>query len=206
MCGVHKTRKHNKHTRTKKTYLPDYGIIKHHWSSVGTGARWRHRGALQDALGGTLRTFLGAGNGPSPLPLPHLALFGRNHRQTNRLYRRMRIGAAHLEPSRNNEERFQAPGYACVPRADWLPRYHDTVPPKGSHVWYKGDDGFWWLGKSAQALPRTRYTWSASWTTRDRLNFLFPRRATRLQREPYGVLGACKFTSPVRFLGESNVT
>ena len=40
------------------------------------------------------------------------------HRQTNRLYRRMRIGAAHLEPSRNNEERFQAPGYACVPRAD----------------------------------------------------------------------------------------
>ena len=29
-------------------------------------------------LAGTLQTFLGAGNGPSPLPLPHLALLGRN--------------------------------------------------------------------------------------------------------------------------------
>ena len=40
------------------------------------------------------------------------------HRQTNRLYRRTQIGAAHLGPSRNNEERFLAPGYACVPRVD----------------------------------------------------------------------------------------
>ena len=66
--------------------------------------------------------------------------------------------------------------------------------------------GYGGLEKSARALPRTRYTWSDFWTTRDRLNFLFPRRATRLRREPYGALGACKFTSPVRFLGESNVT
>ena len=42
------------------------------------------------------------------------------HRQTNRLYRRMRIGAAQCELSQNNEERFSAPGYACVPRAEWL--------------------------------------------------------------------------------------
>ena len=32
------------------------------------------------------------------------------HRQTNRLYRRMRIGAAQREPSWNNGERFLAPG------------------------------------------------------------------------------------------------
>ena len=44
------------------------------------------------------------------------------HRQTNRLYRRMR-------------------------HAEWLRRYHDTVLPKGAHFWYKGDDGLWWLGK-----------------------------------------------------------
>ena len=50
-------------------------------------------------------------------------------------------------PSRNNGERFLAPGYACVPRADWLRRYHDTVLPKGARFWYKGDDGLWWLGK-----------------------------------------------------------
>ena len=30
--------------------------------------------------------------------------------------------------------------------------------------------------------------------------------ATRLRREPYKALGACRFTSPVRFLGGSNVT
>ena len=34
------------------------------------------------------------------------------HCQTNRLYRRMRIGAAQRELSRNNGERFLGPGYA----------------------------------------------------------------------------------------------
>ena len=40
------------------------------------------------------------------------------HRQTNRLYRRMRIGAVQRELSRSNGERFLAPGYSCVPRAE----------------------------------------------------------------------------------------
>ena len=62
-------------------------------------------------------------------------------RQTNRLYRWMRIGAAQRQPCRNNGERFLAPGYACVPRAEWFHRYRDTVLPKGAHFWYKGDDG-----------------------------------------------------------------
>ena len=63
------------------------------------------------------------------------------HRQTNRLYRRMGIGTAQRELSRNNGELFLAPGYVCVPRAEWFRRYRDTVLPKGAHVWYKGDDG-----------------------------------------------------------------
>ena len=57
---------------------PTAGGGADHRSTVGTGARWRHRGAIQDALGGTLRTFLGAGNGPTRPPLPYLALLGRN--------------------------------------------------------------------------------------------------------------------------------
>ena len=101
------------------------------------------------------------------------------HRQTNRLYRRMRIGAAQRELSRNNGERFLAPGYACVPRAKWLRRYRDTVLSKGYHVWYKSDDGLWWLGKI-----------SAN-TTRGRSSSLFPRRATQPQRGPYEVLDTC---------------
>ena len=123
---------------------------------------------MQDALGGTLRTFLGADNGPSSLPLPHIALLGRNprpappsqtldqHRQPNRLYRGMRIGAAQREISRNKGERFLAPGYACVPRADWFGRYDDTVLPKGADVWYQGDDGLWWLGKISESTTEDK--------------------------------------------------
>ena len=63
------------------------------------------------------------------------------HRQTNRLCRQVRIGEERRELSRNNGERFLAPGYACIPRVEWLRRYHDTVLPEGAHVWYNGDDG-----------------------------------------------------------------
>ena len=59
----------------------------------------------------------------------------------------MLIGAAQRELSRNNGERFLAPGYAFVPRAEWLRHCRDTVLPKGAHFWYKGNDGLWWLGK-----------------------------------------------------------
>ena len=62
------------------------------------------------------------------------------HRQTNRLYRRMHIGEAQREISRNNMERYLAPGYACV-----------TVLPKGAHLSYKGDNGLWWLGKISES-------------------------------------------------------
>ena len=70
------------------------------------------------------------------------------HRQTNRLYRQMRIGAAQRELSRANGERFLAPGYGGVPYADCLRHYSTTVLPKGSHFCYKAEDGLWWLGKT----------------------------------------------------------
>ena len=60
------------------------------------------------------------------------------HRQTNRLYRRMRIGAAHGRLSRKNGERLLAPGYAFVLRAEWLRRYHDTVLPRGAKFFVQG--------------------------------------------------------------------
>ena len=114
--------------------------------------------------------------------------------------------AAQRELSRSNGGRFLAPGYARVSRAGWLRRYHDTVLPKEAHFWYKGDDGLWWLEKN-----------SAS-TTEDKIylvrflddpgpikNLLTPVRYTTSRRGPYETLGACKFTSPARFLGGSNV-
>ena len=141
------------------------------------------------------------------------------HRQTNRLYRRTRIGAAQRELSRNNGEHFLAPGYACVSRADWLRRYHDTVLPApigsvatttrcflGSPLSVQGRRWVVVAWKHQREHNRTRYTWFAFWTTRSRLNFLAPRRTTQLRQEPYEALSACNFTSPACFLGGSNVT
>ena len=59
------------------------------------------------------------------------------------------MGAAQRKLSRNHGERSLAPGYACAPRAEWFRRYRDRVLPKGAHVWYKGGDGLWWLGKTS---------------------------------------------------------
>ena len=69
------------------------------------------------------------------------------HRQTNRLYRRMRIGEAQRELSRSSGERFLAPGYSCVSHVDWLRRGCNSVLLNGPHFSCKGDDGSWGLGK-----------------------------------------------------------
>ena len=116
-----------------------------------------------------------------------------DHRQTNRLYRRMRIGDAQGELCWNNGERFLAPGYGCVPRAERLSRYSITVLPNGAHVWYKRDGGLWWLGKiSASTTTYRVYLVRYFWTTRTRSSFLLLRRATRLRLGRYEVLGVSK--------------
>ena len=110
----------------------------------------------------------------------------------------MCIGAAQSELSRNNGERFLAPGYACVPRAKWLHRYRDTVLPKGAHFGTRAMMGCRGLEKSARVRRRKEYTWSDFWTTRGRSGFLSPRHATQPQRGPYEVLGASRSTKPAR--------
>ena len=49
------------------------------------------------------------------------------HRENDRLCRRMRIAAVQLVLSRNDGERFVVPGYAYVQRAEWPCCYLDTV-------------------------------------------------------------------------------
>ena len=106
-----------------------------------------------------------------------------------------------------------APGYACVPRAEWLRRYRDTVLPKGAHFWYKGDDRLWWLGKISASktedgvylvrilddpgeiklpLPPVRYTTSTgaargSWCLKVHEASAFPRGIQRNVDESRGV-------------------
>ena len=70
-------------------------------------------------------------------------------RQSNRVYRQMRIGAAHREITRARGEIFLAPGYSLVPRTLWLRRFSSTTLPTGAHPWYKARNGLWWLGKVA---------------------------------------------------------
>ena len=50
--------------------------------------------------------------------LRYWAVTPNQHRQTSRLCRRVRTGAAQGELSRNNGERFLALDYACVPQAE----------------------------------------------------------------------------------------
>ena len=181
-----------------------------HRPPIGPGARWRHRAAINKTHWARLSEPSWEREVDLQFSRTHISRYWAGtpdqHRQTNRLYRRMRIGAAERELSRNNGDRFLAPGYACVPRADCLYRCRHTVLPKGAHVWYKGDDGLWCLGKISTSTTRMEYTWSDFWTTRCRSSFLFPRRATRPQRGPYEVRRASRSTKPARSLGGSDLT
>ena len=53
-------------------------------------------------------------------------------------------------------------------------------------------------GKSARLHQRIGYIWFDFGTTRDRSNFLFLRRVTRLRRELYEILGACSASTFAR--------
>ena len=149
-----------------------------HWTGL-SGPSWEREMDLQVFCHDILRYWVGAPN---------------QHRQTNRLCRRMRIGAAQRELCRDNGERILAHGYGFVPRAEWLSRYSTTVLANEAHFWYEGDDGLWWLGKISASTTTKGVYWCAFWTTRGRSSFLFLRRATRLRQERYEVLGVYKYT------------
>ena len=182
----------------------------HYVYRIGSGARWRHRGAMQDALGGTLRTFLEAGNGPPPLRFPHLALLGRNPgpappNQPPLPPNADRGGTARALPKQRGT--FPSAGLRLCSTRRFFPSSPRHGASKGSPLLVQGRRWVMVAPKNHREHYRgQKYTWSAFGTTRDRLKFLFSRRATRLRQEPYEALGACKFTSPARFLGGSNVT
>ena len=104
-----------------------------HWVGL-LNPSWEHERDLQLNRPHILRYWLGT---PS------------QHRQTNRLYRQVRIGAAHRELSRSRGEIFLAPGYSLVPRTLWLHRFSSSPLPAGAHLWYKARDGLLLLGKVA---------------------------------------------------------
>ena len=80
-------------------------------------------------------------------------------RVSNRLYRWIRIGAAQRGLSWSNGERFSAPGYGCVPRAEWFRRHSTNVLSNVAHVSFDGDDGLRRLGKISASTTTDRVYW-----------------------------------------------
>ena len=74
-------------------------------------------------------------------------------RQANRVYRRMRVGAAQRELARDKGARFLPPGYSYVTLQTWTRRFSGTILPVGAYFWYKGQDHLWWLGKISAHTP-----------------------------------------------------
>ena len=108
----------------------------------------------------------------------------------------MRIGAAQRELSRRNgydsvswspaAAAFRAQiGFAAI-----APRCFPTEPTFGTRATTVCGG----VGRSARARLRIGYIWCDFRMTRDRSIFLFLRRATRLRRELYEVLGVGKYT------------
>ena len=158
---------------------------------------------------------LGAGNGPPSLPLPHLALLSRNPGPAPPNQPPLppsvdRGGTARALP----QQRGTFPGAGlrlCSPRrlAPSLPR-HSTS--QASPLWYKGDDGLWWLGKISASttedkvylvrflddpgpnklpVPPARYTTSTgavggSWCLQVHIASAFPRGIQRNADESRG--------------------
>ena len=108
-------------------------LYENHWTGLFSPS-WEREMDLQDFRPHILRYWSGT---PT------------QHRQTNRLYRQMRIGAARRELSRSRGEIFLAPGYSLVPPTLWLQHFSFSPLPSGAHIWYKARNGLWWLGKIA---------------------------------------------------------
>ena len=102
-------------------------LYKSHWAGLLTPS-WERERDLQHHRLHILRYWIGT---PS------------QNRQTNRLCRQMRIGAANRELSRFRGEVFLSPGYNLVPRTLWLSRFSSSTLPAGAHLWYKARNCLW---------------------------------------------------------------
>ena len=117
-------------------------------------------------------------------------------RTTDRLHRRMRIGAAHRELSRNHKERFfwhrtTLEPHARSGSAATATRCSPGEPTFGTRA-TMACGGL--TSKSVRVRRRMGYPSPKFWTIRGRSSSLFSRRATRPPRGPYEVLGAFRFT------------
>lgn len=89
------------------------------------------------------------------------------HQYMYRLHRRVRVGAAELELSRDQGARLLSPGYSLVTHQDWTRRFSSTILPVGANFWYNFSDRHWSLGNISATPNQPPTTSFASWTTTD---------------------------------------
>ena len=153
---------------------------------VGPGKRWRHCGAIRDALDGILRTILGAGNGLPPLPLPHFCAIGSALRTSTAKPTAFTAGCGLVRHSASSPgttgnvfwRRATHVSHARSVFADITLRCSPREPKFGA----RATMGCVGLEKSVRVRRRMEFIWSDFWTTWGRSSSLFPRRATRHQR------------------------
>ena len=141
-------------------------------SPVGSRARYRHSGAIQDALDGILSTILRAENGPPTLSHLHFALLDRHPGSTPPNQPPLPPNA-HFGPAQR--EFFLdvcAPSYACITRTEYLRRFRVIAPRRKPTLGTRVAMCCGGLGKLARIRLRTWCISSDFWTTWDRLNSL----------------------------------
>ena len=198
-----------RHSRRRFGSSPTTRSGEDHRPPVGPVTRWSHRGAIQDALGGTSNR-PGSGKWTFTSLTPTFCVIEPALRTSTAKPTAFTAGCAlarHSESfpgttanvfwrratlASHAQSGFAATATRCSPREPTF----DTRATMGCGG----------LAKSMRVRRKMEYIWFNSWTTRGGSIFLSLRRATRPQRGPYEVLGASRSTEPARSLGESNVT
>ena len=130
-----------------------------HRPSIGPWQGWGYRGDVRDALDWVLPSVVGTADEPAAHTPADLALLGWHSEPTpsnkppisSDAYWSCTTGAFPCK-----RRTFLAPGYGCVPRANWLRHYSTTVLPNGAQFFCtKPMTASGGLGKSALAHPPT---------------------------------------------------
>ena len=116
------------------------------------------------------------------------------HRLTNRLYRRIRIGAAQREFLGATASDSWRPVTAASVAQNGLAATAPRCFPAESTFRTRPTMFCGVLGRSARARLRMGNTWCAFWTIRGRSSFLLLWCATRFRLERYEFLGVYKYT------------
>ena len=140
---------------------PAARVGKNHRPPIDPWAGWGYRGDQRGTLDWVFSPIMGTGEGPSAPTATDVALLAGapNHRrQTNRLHRQMRIGAAQRKLPRASGERVWCLAMAaCSTLTSYattaLQQYSTTALPNGTHFWYYATTACGGKGKISARVP-----------------------------------------------------